>query len=246
MILQGGVINNLTTDLTKVVVKRLKRRLNSKINNMRIYLIIFLSLLFISTASVKAQEAISEEIMANMTELLDLSDKQQAEVSALLAKYRSNIDWIVLKYEGEEEPDVGKMIGEIRDERDSYRRELQTVLSANQMKTYETKVDQVLTDMFNDLAEIRLIEIQDQVNLTDGQIASLTPILGKSIKSTLQLLIQNAGTKLTLPKKIGIKNSLKKIEKEKRDGMKNILTPDQLAIYDKYKEDQKAARKANK
>ena len=29
----------------------------------------------------------------------------------------------------------------------------------------------------------------------------------------------------------------------KRAGMENILTPDQLAAYDKYKEEQKAARK---
>jgi hypothetical protein len=191
----------------------------------------------------QAQEEVSEDIMINMTELLDLSEKQQVEVATLLARFRSNIDYILVKYEGEAEPDVGKMIGEIREERDSYRRELQTILSANQMKAYETKVNEVLTDMFNDLAEIRLIDIQDQLSLTDGQIESLTPILGKSIMRTMQVLIQNAGTKLTLPKKIGIKNDLKKIEKEKRDGMNQIMTPDQLALYDKYKEEQKAARK---
>jgi hypothetical protein len=203
----------------------------------------FMMLLFLGTSIAQAQEEVSEDVMAKMTELLELSDKQQVEVATLLARFRSNVDYILVKYEGEAEPDVGKMIGEIREERDSYRRELQTILSPNQMKTYETKVNEVLTDMFNDLAEIRLIDIQDQLSLTDGQIESLTPILGRSIMRTMQVLIQNAGVKLTLPKKIGIKNDLKKIEKEKRDGMSQILTPDQLAAYDKYKEEQKAARK---
>jgi hypothetical protein len=97
--------------------------------------------------------------------------------------------------------------------------------------------------MFNDLAEIRLIDLQEQMSFTDGQIESLTPILGKSMMRTVQVLVQNAGQKLTLPKKVGIKNDLKKIEKEKREGMNQIMTPDQLAMYDKYKEEQKAARK---
>jgi hypothetical protein len=59
----------------------------------------------------------------------------------------------------------------------------------------------------------------------------------------VRLLFENAGTRLSVPKKISIAKNLKKIEKEKRDAMENILTPDQLAAYDKYKEEQKAARK---
>jgi len=43
--------------------------------------------------------------------------------------------------------------------------------------------------------------------------------------------------------KISICNNLKKIGKEKRAGMESILTPEQLAAYDKYKEEQKAKRK---
>ena len=45
-----------------------------------------------------------------------------------MTKYRGSIDWILAKYEGEEEPDVGAMIGEIRNERDAYRKELAGIL----------------------------------------------------------------------------------------------------------------------
>ena len=207
--------------------------------------IIGLAFLIAATTSLMSQnrESDAEEVMAMLTEMLDLSESQQGQVGALLAKYKTNMDYILLKYEGEEEPDVGAMIGEIRDERDGYRKELQGILSPNQYDTYMAKVNDVLTQMFNDLAEIRLIDIQPKMDLTDSQLESLVPIVGKSLMSTVQLLFENAGTRLGVAKKVSIANKLKKIEKEKRDGMSKILTPDQLAAYDKYKEEQKAARK---
>ncbi len=201
-------------------------------------------LFIIGTAinTVQAQE-VSEETMANMTVLLDLSEVQQGQMSELMVKYRGSIDWVLAKYEGEEEPDVGAMIGEIRGERDGYRKELKGILSTNQYDTYMATMDAILTDMFRDLAELRLWDIQEAIALTDKQVVDLTPILGKSMKQTVQLLFENAGQKLSLPKKVKIKNAMKKIEKEKKAGMENILTPAQMGAYDQYKEEQKAARK---
>jgi len=190
----------------------------------------------------KAQK-VSEETMANMVATLDLSDLQQGQMNELMVKYRGSIDWVLAKYEGEEEPDVGAMIEELRTERDAYRNELQGVLSANQYEIYLSRINEILGDMFNDLAAARLLEVQPQVALTDKQVADLTPILGKSIKETVQFLFENMSEKLSVPKKIKIKNGMKKIEKEKRAGMENIMTPAQLGAYDEYKEAQKAARK---
>ena len=87
------------------------------------------------------------------------------------------------------------------------------------------------------------MDVQSQIGLTDGQVESLAPIVGKSMMSTVSLLIENAGTRLSVPKKVGIGNTMKKIEKDKRAGMEQILTPEQLAAYDKYKEEQKANKK---
>lgn len=201
-------------------------------------------LIIIGTAfnTIQAQE-VSKETMAKMTTLLDLSDVQQGQMNDLMVKYRGSIDWILTKYEGEDEPDVGAMIGELRGERDGYRNELKGVLSTNQYDTYRAKTDQILTDMFRDLAEIRLWEVQKAISLTDKQVTDLTPIVGKSMKQTVQLLFENAGQRLSLPKKIKIKNTMQKIEKDKRDAMGSILTPAQLGAYDQYKEEQKAARK---
>lgn len=202
---------------------------------------------FISTLlaqPIQAQEM--QEVISNMTETLDLSDKQAVQVQTLLVQYRANMDGILLANEGEEEPDVGAMIGDIRDLRDNYRKDLQTILSKDQYSAYLKQIDAILSDMFNDLAEIRLMDIQNDVSLTDAQLESLVPIVGNGLKQTVQLLFENAGGRLSVPKKIKIGKNIKKIEKEQRAGMENILTPDQLQLYDAIKEEQKKARKSKK
>ena len=213
----------------------------------QLFLKLSMVLLILGTgfSSLKAQDKVSEETMANLTALLDLSDIQQGQMNELMVKYRGSIDWILAKYEGEDEPDMGAMIGEIREERDGYRKELAGILSTNQYDTYMAKINEILTDMFHDLAEIRLWDVQPAVALTDKQVEDLTPIVAKSMKETVQLLFENAGQKLSLPKKVKIKNAMKKIDKEKRGAMEKILTPAQLGAYDQYKEEQKAARKNN-
>jgi hypothetical protein len=214
-----------------------------KTNFTRILALVVL-ILTLSFQTVQAQEM--AEVVSNMTELLDLSEKQTAQLQTLFVQYRANMDGILLKHEGEDEPDIASMIGEIRDLRDNYRKDLQTILSKDQYASYLEQIDVILTDMFKDLAEIRLMDIQTDAALTDAQMESLIPIVGKGLKQTVQLLFENAGDRLSVPKKIKISKNLKKIEKEQRAGMENILTPDQLSLYDALKEEQKKARKSKK
>lgn len=197
--------------------------------------------LFIITSETFGQEM--ETAVVNLTETLNLTEKQVAQVQTLMVEYRAKLDGVLLRHEGEEEPDVGAMIGEVRDVRDAYRKDLKGILSKEQYEGYLAAIDSVLTDMFNDLAEIRLMDLQTEVGLTDDQLASLIPVVSKGLKSTVQLLFENAGGRLSVPKKIKIGKNVKKIEKERRAGMETILTPDQMALYDAFKEEQKASRK---
>jgi hypothetical protein len=208
------------------------------------HVIATLIMLVLTTGHTVAQEM--EGAIVNVAETLNLTDKQAAQVQGLLVQYRANMDGILLKYEDLEEPDVAAMIGEVRDLRDDYRKDLKEILNETQYDAYMATIDAILTDMFNDLAEIRLIDIQKEVGLSDQQLVSLVPIVGKGLKKTVQLLFENVGERLSLPKKIKIKNSLKKIEKERRAGMETILSPDQMEIYDAYKEAQKENIKKKK
>jgi len=197
--------------------------------------------LFMTASQAFGQEM--ETAVVNLTETLNLTEKQVAQVQTLMVQYRAKLDGVLLKHEGEEEPDVAEMIGEVRDVRDSYRKDLKEILSKEQYEGYLAAIDSVLTDMFNDLAEIRLMDVQTDVGLSDDQLVSLIPIVSKGLKSTVQLLFENAGGRLSVPKKIKIGKNVKKIEKERRAGMETILTPDQMALYDAFKEEQKASRK---
>lgn len=197
--------------------------------------------LFITTSQTFGQEM--ETAVVNLTETLNLSEKQVAQVQTLMVEYRARLDGVLLKHEGEEEPDVATMIGEVRDVRDAYRKDLKEILSKEQFEGYLAAIDSVLTDMFNDLAEIRLMDVQSEVSLSDDQLVSLIPIVSKGLKSTVQLLFENAGGRLSIPKKIKLSKNVKKIEKERRAGMEAILTPDQMVVYDAFKEEQKANRK---
>jgi len=202
-----------------------------------------LSLFFILLAASQTFGQEMETAVVNLTETLDLTEKQVAQVQTLMVEYRAKLDGVLLKHEGEEEPDVGAMIGEVRDVRDAYRKDLKEILSKEQYEGYLAAIDSVLTDMFNDLAEIRLMDVQKEVGLSDDQLVSLIPVVSKGLKSTVQLLFENAGGRLSVPKKIKISKHVKKIEKERRAGMEIILTPDQMALYDAFKEEQKASRK---
>jgi len=197
--------------------------------------------LFMTASQAFGQEM--ETAVVNLTETLNLTEKQVAQVQTLMVQYRAKLDGVLLKHEGEEEPDVAEMIGEVRDVRDSYRKDLKEILSKEQYEGYLAAIDSVLTDMFNDLAEIRLMDVQTEVGLSDDQLVSLIPIVSKGLKSTVQLLFENAGGRLSVPKKIKLSKNVKKIEKERRAGMETVLTPDQMVLYDAFKEEQKASRK---
>lgn len=189
-----------------------------------------------------AQNQESLDLIEGLSEALTLNEKQAAQVQNLMIQYRVKLDGILLKHEGEEEPDIGAMIGEVRDVRDGYRKDLKEILSKEQYQTYLDQIDMILTDMFNDLAEIRLMDAQPSTSITDEQITQLTPVIGKSLKSIVQLLFENAGTRLSIPKKIKIGKTVKKIEKDQRAAMEKILTPEQMANYDAHKEAKKSKK----
>ena len=204
-----------------------------------------LMIIGINTEQLQAQR-VSDVSMENLIEILDLSDLQQDQMSELISKYRGSIDWILSKNEDEEDPDIKGMVAEVRGERDAYRTELEGVLSPDQYTAYRARVDEILTNMFNDLAGIRLSNMKSEIALTDKQVSELTPIIGKSVKSTVNLLFENVAEKMSLSKKLKVKKGIKKIEKEKVANMENILTPAQMNAYQEYREELKAERKSKK
>ncbi len=196
---------------------------------------VFQFLVFVVTFSIcfslvsYAQEV--DEIAATISSELELSDEQAGEMKELMTIYRGELDRTLAKYEGQEEPDPGAMIGEIRDIRDEYRAKLSKVLTKDQMNGYTGIIDGVLIEMFNDIAEIRLMDLQDPLELSDGQVEKLIPIMGKGLHGMIKIIFENAGTRLTLPKKISIGKKVKKVQKDMEKEVKTVMTTGQ---YDKW------------
>jgi|AVFP01.1.fsa_nt_gi hypothetical protein len=195
--------------------------------------------LFLSmSASVQAQDE-AAELVEKLTAELDLTASQREHMKAEIIDFRNSVDQITTKYEGEEEPDVVAMVAEIREVRQGYLDKVEEILNPNQFKKYVSLEDIFITDMFNDLASIRLMDVQPRLDLTDNQVEDLTPIVGTSMKKTMNVLFENAGLPLTFNRKLGIGKELRTIEKEKRESMEKILSPDQFARYDAYREEMK-------
>ena len=204
----------------------------------KIFLSIFVVLTFLLQAPLQAQEI--DEIAATVSEKLELSEEQSGEMLELMTLYRGELDRTLAKYEDQEEPDVGAMIGEIRDVRDEYRAKLGKVLTKDQMKGYEAMINEVIGGMFNDIAEIRLIDLQDPLELSDDQVEKLIPIMGKGMHGMIKIVFENAGTRLSLPKKVSIGNKIKKVQKEADNGVKSVLTSGQYEKWQAMKEASKS------
>ena len=162
--------------------------------------IIALFCILFSVSSASAQE--SDEIVAELKAPLGLSDEQAQQMSGLMTKYKEQMDKTLAKHEDAEEPDVEAMIADLRGVRDGYRNELSKILSKEQYQAYLSKVDEIVLEMFNDIAEIRLIDMQPKLTLTDEQVEKLKPVLGKSMREIVRIIFENAGTRLGIRKKI--------------------------------------------
>lgn len=200
---------------------------------------LFLIVVILTAISGKSFSQEIDEIVAMMSDTLKLDESQSAEMMELMIFYRGELDRTLAKYEDQEEPDAGAMIGDIRNVRDEYREKLGKVLNKDQMKGYLGIIDGVMGGMFEDIAEIRLIDLQDPLELTDNQVAKLKPIMGQGMHSMIKIIFENAGTRLTLPKKVSIGNKIKKIQKDTDNGVKSVMTSGQ---YEKWQAMKEAAK----
>jgi hypothetical protein len=200
---------------------------------------ILFSVLFVALATVSYSQEL-DEIVAEMTEALELSDEQAAQVSEVLTKYGTQLNAAMEANEdNEEDKDPKEMISQFKSVRDSYRDDLQKILSKEQYEKYQEIISYTLLEMFSDIAEIRLMDLQQPLEMTDEQVEQLAPVMGKSMMEMMKIVIEYGDKRLSMPRKVKIGKAMKKIQSEGRAGAEKILTPEQLATWDKMKEESK-------
>ena len=115
-------------------------------------------------AQAEDSEIALEEIMAEITEALTLSDEQVPAVEAALKAYLVDLDETQAKYEDVEEPDPQEMISDLKDVRENYYESLQKTLSKEQWKQYEALRESILLEVFSEIAALRIIDLEEPLD----------------------------------------------------------------------------------
>jgi len=184
-----------------------------------------------------AEENPFADILAEMTEQLELSEEQQAAVGQHLMQFGTELDAATAEAD-KEEPDSQKMIGDVKKARDTFNGNMKDTLDKEQFAKFEAGVDATVQGMFNDLAAIQLMELQPALDLTDDQMTALEPIIGTGLRGMLGLIFENADKRLRKPQQISLGRSLKKIQSDMQKGVAGVLTEEQMATYQAMKEQQ--------
>ncbi len=192
---------------------------------------------------VSIQTAASQDIEAFMEEIqteLDLTDDQTAQLGKLMGENAIQYQAAVEKLEAEEDPDPQETLKEFKKAREAYQKGAQEILTEDQWIAYQNYLDQELTEMMNDIAEIRLLDMKPELDLTDDQITALKPVLSSGMKSVLQTLYEYGDKRMGVRMMIKVGKQLKQIQSEMDTGIRAVLSDEKQTAFEAYREAKKA------
>jgi hypothetical protein len=192
----------------------------------------------ITTTSVSAVTTEGDDIAAVIAEELELSAEQTGQVRAAMEKFGAQLETLMEEQEGED-ADPQKMIDGIKQAQDAHNREMEKILGKDKFKQYEELKEKAIKGIFADLIEIQLMDVQPKTSLSNDQATKLAEVLGDSKYRLIKVAWENAGKSLRPRQKIQLGKQLKSIQRDTRAGVEGILTPEQLAAWDKHMEEQK-------
>ena len=202
---------------------------------------LFLSLsATVSLAATKGADISVGDIVAELKTKLKLNDQQVKEVTAALTDLSTTLNTLVNNQEGAtENDDPHEFINGVKEAQANYQARLKQILTDSQMQSYNALKEQVIMDALDNLAAIKLMDIQDQIGFSDDQLKKLTPVLGESMGGLIKIAWKYAGERrIRLGEKIRIARELKEIQHKSEQQVKQILTPDQYTKWEAYKKQQ--------
>lgn len=182
-----------------------------------------------------ADENPFEDVLAALTEQLELSEDQQAEVGNHLMVFGQSLEAATQEAEAEE-PDAQKMMGDVKKARNEFKKSMEKTLDKDQFAALEAHMEATIQGMFNDLAAIKIMDLQPVLELTDDQAVELEPIISTGLRGMLSLVFENSDKRLTPPRKISLGRSMKKIQSDMEKGIASVLTEAQMQKYQAMKE----------
>jgi len=205
-----------------------------------VLLVVFSLSSSVSFAAKKGADISVSDVVTELKTKLSLNDQQVKEVTAALTDLSNKLNTLVNNQEGaEEDSDPHEFINGVKEAQADYQKKLKTILTSSQMQSYDALREQVIMDALDNLAAIKLMDIQDQIGFSDDQLNKLTPVLGESMRGLIKIAWKYAGeSHIRLGQKIRIARELKEIQHKSEGEVKQILTPDQYKKWEAYKKQQ--------
>ena len=194
----------------------------------------------VSFAAKKGADISVGDVVTKLKTKLNLNDQQVKEVTTALTDLSNRLNTLVNNQEGaEEDNDPHEFINGVKEAQADYQKKLKTILTDSQMQSYDALREQVIMEALDNLAAIKLMDIQDQIGFSDEQLNKLTPVLGEDMRGFIKIAWKYAGeSRIRVLEKIKIARELKEIQHKSERKVKQILTPDQYKKWETYKKQQ--------
>ena len=160
--------------------------------------------------------------------MLKLTDEQVPQVEGALHKFATDMEAAAALAEVEE-PDNQAIIGAVKKARNDFKSGMKGILDKEQFETLETTLDAVFQEMFEDIAEIRLIDLEPVLDLTPEQVEALKPVMGTGMRQIIAVVFEYGDKRLTMPRKVKMGKKVKRIQADMDAGVAEILSEEQLA-----------------
>lgn len=205
-------------------------------------LVLFLLLLLSSSVSFSANEGpdiAPDELVTELKTKLNLNDQQVKDLTAALNELAKTLDALIDKQETAKDEDTHEFINGVKHAQEDYQKKLKKILTPSQLDSYNALREKAIMDAMENLAAIKLMDIQDQIGFSDDQLNKLAPVLGKSMRGLIKIAWKYAGQRrIRLGQKIRIARELKEIQHESERQVKQILTDEQFKKWEEYKKQQ--------
>lgn len=179
------------------------------------------------------------DIAAELQAELGLSDEQTAQVTAAFSKFAASIEQAHTQQELAEEPDGQAMMAAVKQAKNTLNQDMQGILTPEQFQQYQQLMDEVIDEIFTTAAEIKLLDMQQPLKLTDEQMGQLAPVMGGSIRSIINLVMENSDKRMGIRQKLQMAKSMKKIKNDADAQMNAILSPEQQQAFESYRQQKK-------
>ena len=185
-----------------------------------------------------------DEIVAELKPKLELNDQQVKDLTAALGELGNNLHELIEKQDAaREEDDPNEFIKGVKQAQADYQKKLKGILNDNQLQTYDELREKAIMEMMEDLAEIKLLDIQPHVGFSDDQLQKLKPVMAESMRGVIKIAWEHAGKRLRLGQKIRVARDLKRIQSKAQKQVQQILTGDQYNKWEAFKKQQQEKQK---